>query len=457
LQHLNVLGTWDFVNNNINVGDEDDFGSGVHGTLTLSALGGYHPGSLIGPAYAASYVLAKTENTESETQVEEDNWVAAMEWAEENYGPDITSTSLGYIDFDNGFAYTADDLDGNTAIITIAGDIAASLGILVVNSAGNSGPGPTTLGAPADGDSVLAVGAVTPWGEIAGFSSRGPTGDGRIKPEVVAQGVQVVSASPWDDNYVLPNGTSLSCPLVAGAAALLIQAFPDATNMQIFESLKITASQSYEPNNRYGWGIVNAWAGYNYLSGKPHIVHKPAWDAFDFQDWYPIECKVMTTTNTAPDIVRLTFRINNESWTNIIMTPIGGNTYSANIPGVHNEAIVYYYITAENTAGSTSLPENAPDSLLSFNVFHTDIKQRNIAQGITIKPNPVKDELFICSETVDVFTSIEIVNAFGQSYYSSADMISGNAVSVAALPAGTWFLKVKTKDRLIVLKFVKMD
>jgi hypothetical protein len=457
LQHLNILGTWDFVNNNINVGDEDDFGSGVHGTLTLSALAGYKPDSLIGPAYAANFILTKTENTESETQVEEDNWIAAMEWAETNFGPDITSTSLGYIDFDNGFAYTPDDLDGNTAAITIAGDIAASLGILVVNSAGNSGPYPTSLGAPADGDSVLAIGAVTPWGEIAGFSSRGPTGDGRIKPEVVAQGVQVVSASPWNNSYVYPNGTSLSCPLVAGAAALLIEAFPEATNMQIFETLKITASQSYEPNNNYGWGIINAWAAYNYLNGKPHIVHKPIWYAFDFQDWYPIECKVLSITNTTSDIVRLTYRINNGSWGNILMTNSENNNYLANIPGVHNEAIVYYYIYAENNLGSVTMPENAPDSVLSFLVIHTSIGEQNFTENIFINPNPAKNQLFIQSTTADVLASVEIMNTVGQTLQHVKNLASGASINITDLSSGTYFARVKTATRVVLLKFVKQE
>ncbi len=262
-----LLGQWDFVNNDGNVDDEGDMGNGDHGTATLSAIGGFYEGKLIGPAYNAQYVLAKTENSDSETQIEEDNWVAAVEWAENNYGPDITSTSLGYIDFDDGSIYDASELDGNTSVITIGADIAASLGILVINSAGNEGDGITTIGAPADGDSVLAVGAVNPDSTRTFFSSVGPTGDGRIKPDIMAQGSEVVVASSFSNNEYYPaSGTSFSCPLAAGAAALLMEMRPNASNMDIFNTLKNTANNHETPNNEYGWGIINIMAASQALS-----------------------------------------------------------------------------------------------------------------------------------------------------------------------------------------------
>ncbi|MCF6184521.1 MAG: S8 family peptidase [Bacteroidales bacterium] len=263
-----ILGTWDFVNNDTIVDDQSDMGTGSHGTMTLSTIGGFYEGKLIGPAYEAKFILAKTENTDSETTAEEDNWVAAMEWAENNWGPDITSTSLGYIDFDDGTGYDASELDGNTATITIGADIAASLGILVVNSAGNEGSGITTIGAPADGDSVLAVGAVDADGNRTSFSSVGPAGDGRIKPEVMAQGSNVTVASPSSvDGYITNSGTSFSCPLTAGAAAVLMQMVPSASNMDIFEALKMTANNHKTPDNEYGWGIINIITAYQYLIG----------------------------------------------------------------------------------------------------------------------------------------------------------------------------------------------
>lgn len=454
LQHIILLGTWDFVNNDANVGDEDDFGTGVHGTLTLSALGGYKSDTLIGPAYGAKFVLTKTENTESETQVEEDNWIAAVEWAEANFGPDITSTSLGYIDFDNGFAYTPDDLDGNTAAITIAADIAASLGILVINSAGNAGPGPTTLGAPADGDSVLAVGATYSSGEIAEFSSRGPTADGRVKPEVCAQGVYVLSASPYGEGFVYANGTSLSCPMVAGAAALLIEAFPQAPNMEIFEALKVTANKSYEPDNAYGWGIINAWATYNYLSGKPHISHEPITEAYDLDEGYNVECKVFAK-NGDIDIIKVVYRVNNGTWQNLLMSNVEEHSFMAQIPQANGLDVVDYYIYAENSTGTYTFPENAPTNFVSFVI--TNINELIETKDVFVTPNPVNTKFTIKGIDLIPIDKIEIFNSLGQPVLQKQDYLQWEEFDVSDLVSGSYFLKIESNQKTKILKFIKTN
>jgi len=267
--HLNILHTWDFVNNDANVDDDPaQLGNGTHGTWTLSAIAGFKEGQLIGPAYGADFLLAKTENTNFESHVEEDNWVAAAEWAD-SLGADIISSSLGYRDgFISGEAdYTAANMDGKTTIVTIGAEIAASRGILVVNSAGNEGaalPGSNTLVAPSDGPNVLCVGAVDAQNTRVSFSSMGPTADGRIKPDVMAMGLSVRLASAEAPNlYTSKNGTSFSCPLAAGVAALLLQAVPALTNTQIMDILRTTASNANAPNNQIGWGIIDALAAYN--------------------------------------------------------------------------------------------------------------------------------------------------------------------------------------------------
>jgi serine protease AprX len=265
---MDIIAAWDFVNNDPNVGNEADSGSGTHGTETLSTIGGYAPGHLIGPAFNASYILAKTENTDSETPLEEDNWIAAMEWAD-SIGVDVTSTSLSYLDFDPPWpSYTWEDMDGNTAISTIGADYAAYLGIVVVNSAGNAGYNPShnTLGAPADGDSVITAGAVGYSGARASFSSVGPTADGRVKPDIMALGSGNIVASPYSDNsYTSASGTSFSCPLSAGVAALILCANPGLTPMQVRDAMRETASQSNNPDNLMGWGILNALDAVNYF------------------------------------------------------------------------------------------------------------------------------------------------------------------------------------------------
>ena len=274
---MDILDSYDFVNDDDNVDDEGDMGYGGHGTNTLSTIGGFYEGKLIGPAYGASYLLAKTENTDSETQVEEDNWVAGAEWAE-GLGAQITSTSLGYISFDDGSSYDASELDGNTAVITIAADAMAALGVLVVNSAGNSGPGPTTIGAPADGNEVLAIGAVESSGVKSYFSSMGPTGDGRIKPDVMAMGSNVFVADASGNAYTYTSGTSFSCPLTAGVAGLIWGMVPSATNMQVFEALKMSADNAENPNNSYGWGIIDAYAAYTYLTALVGVEDHSVFD-----------------------------------------------------------------------------------------------------------------------------------------------------------------------------------
>lgn len=262
---MNVLATWDFVNGDPNVENQADMGDGSHGTSTLSDIGGFFEGQLIGPAFAADYILAKTENTDSETPIEEDNWIAALEWAD-SIGVDITSTSLSYLDYDPPYiSYTWEDMDGNTALITIAADLAAGLGIFVVNSASNNGynANHNTLGAPADGDSVIAVGAVDGSGARAGFSSVGPTTDppGRIKPDLMAMGDGVYVARNFgNSSYGYSSGTSFSCPILAGASALLLQAHPELTPMEMLDVFRNTASNSSNPNNLYGWGIIDVLA-----------------------------------------------------------------------------------------------------------------------------------------------------------------------------------------------------
>lgn len=242
-------------------------GVGTHGTMTLSSIAGYLPGTLIGTAYRSSYLLAKTENTESETPLEEDNWIAAAEWSD-SIGVDVTSTSLSYLEFDEPYqSYTWQDMNGSTARITIAADLAVSKGITVFVSAGNNGNNPNhnTLGAPADGFSVITVGSVTKDSVRSPFSSVGLTADGRIKPDIMAMGSGTFVASPPARNsYTYVSGTSLSGPIAAGIAALMLQKNDTLSPGYIREVLRTTASQASNPDRLMGWGIANALSAINY-------------------------------------------------------------------------------------------------------------------------------------------------------------------------------------------------
>jgi subtilisin family serine protease len=257
-QHLDVLAEWDFIFNDGNTENEPEDTSSLqhnHGTQVLSTIAGFKEGQLIGPAYAATYILAKTERRIEEVVGEEDDFVRALEWAD-SLGADIVSSSLGYYAW-----YDFSDLDGNTAVTTVACDIAVSKGITICTAAGNERY--SSWGhiiAPADGDSVIAVGGVTDTGALAYFSSPGPTADGRIKPDVAAQGQSVTTVLATDSTAYTStaSGTSFSTPLVAGACALILQKNPEWGPMDVLEALREEASQSASPDNDLGWGIIDA-------------------------------------------------------------------------------------------------------------------------------------------------------------------------------------------------------
>ena len=279
---LNVLATYDFVNNDTNVSDQGgQMGSGFHGTLVLGTIAGFKPGELIGPAFGAAFVLAKTENTSWERHIEEDAWIRAAEWAD-SIGADIISSSLVYRDgFTNGeTGYTWQSMNGNTAIITIGADIAGSRGMLIVNAAGNNAfvaDPQNSLGAPADGNMVLAVGATDNQGTRASYSSVGNTTDGRIKPDVMAMGTSVYTVDPNSAFYTNTSGTSLATPLVAGAAALVLEARPNASNIMLMNALRNTATNHASPNRTYGWGVIDALQAKNAIptgvAGMPGVAH----------------------------------------------------------------------------------------------------------------------------------------------------------------------------------------
>jgi subtilisin family serine protease len=223
-----------------------------HGTQVLSIIAGYAPGRLIGPAYRADYILGKTERIGSETKVEEDAWIEAVEWAE-SMGADIVTSSLSYYQW-----YKPQDADGETALISRAANLAFERGLLVFNSIGNQGPLERTLRPPSDAPGAISVGAVDWNGRLTGFSSTGPSWDGRVKPDLVAMGSGVAHATARSrDRYGRGGGTSYSTPLVAGCAAIVLSAHPEWGPEAVREALMMSADRAGSPNNRYGWGVPN--------------------------------------------------------------------------------------------------------------------------------------------------------------------------------------------------------
>lgn len=259
---IDIIDMYDFVNDDPDPSQQpgDPPGQSTHGTAVLSVMGGSVPDQYSGGVPEASFILAKTEDISDEYQAEEDYWVAGLEWIE-SLGGQLVNSSLAYIDW-----YTYPDLDGNTAVTTVAADAAASRGMMVYNSIGNSGPGEGSLLAPADGDSVFACGAVDGSGEVTDFSSRGPTYDGRIKPDGCALGQGVALAGQGATGFVQGSGTSFSSPLVASAAAALAGAHPEWDMVRITEVLRSTATSSGSPDNSIGYGIIDAFAALRYRS-----------------------------------------------------------------------------------------------------------------------------------------------------------------------------------------------
>ena len=241
-----------------------------HGTAVWSLFAGDVPGRLHGVARGASYLLAKTEDVRSETRVEEDNYVAALEWAD-SIGVDIVSSSLAYLNFDNGFSYTPSQLNGDVAVTTVAADLAAQRGILVVTAAGNSGPGSRSIWTPADGDSVLAVGAEDSLGNLAGFSSRGPTADGRLKPDFTAPGVDICVAT-GSGHVGRSSGTSFATPLLAASAALVKQLHPAMTPLELRAAFRRWGANRAAPDSLRGWGRPDVTAAATFPVGVMPIA-----------------------------------------------------------------------------------------------------------------------------------------------------------------------------------------
>ncbi len=235
--------------------DGDVFDDDSHGTHALSCMAAIKPGKMIGTAPEASYLLVRTENEHSETRLEEISWIAGAEFAD-SMGVDIISSSLGYTTFDEKeFHFTQQMLDGKTTYITRAADMAVSKGIFVFNSAGNSGSSSwKIIGAPADGMNVISVGGVDYQMMPSHFSSRGPTADGRVKPELSAIATQTVVANP-DGSIGNANGTSFSNPVVAGMFGSFLQVCPTCPMETMKRAMILSASHASHGNMVYGWGV----------------------------------------------------------------------------------------------------------------------------------------------------------------------------------------------------------
>ncbi len=261
--HNQILGYYDF-----SQARQELYQGHSHGSLVFSVMAASIPGEYSGVATAASYWLLRTEDAASEFRVEEYNWLAGAEYAD-SVGADIINSSLGYTVFDDPSQnYTYNDLDGGTTVVARAANMAFSRGILVVNSAGNYGTQNWRyIGSPADAHGALAVGGTNSEGNRASFSSVGPTPDGRVKPQVMAQ-AQAVSVVNTMGGIGNANGTSFSAPLIAGMAACLWEMFPEASNKKIQQAIVRSGDRYLMPDSLYGYGIPDFELAISFLEKK---------------------------------------------------------------------------------------------------------------------------------------------------------------------------------------------
>ncbi|MFH2036684.1 MAG: S8 family serine peptidase [Candidatus Zixiibacteriota bacterium] len=341
-----------------------------HGTKVLSAIVGFIDSLFVGGAYGADVLLAATEiDGTTEIAAEEDNWVAAAEWAD-LMGADIISSSLGYIDW-----YDYSDLDGQTAVITIAAEQAIANGIVVVNSAGNEALHSWYyITPPADGENVIAVGAIDSTGQIANFSSNGPTYDGRIKPDVVAMGVGVYTALA-EGTFVRSNGTSFAAPLTASAIALILEAQTEWTPLELKQSLLESADRYDNPTNRYGYGLYDTYIAAQLLKfdSIPSYIMR-------FGDTLNIDISLASPIDSLVENASIL---------------ASGLPISADFVDLGNGAANLFYVPTANDIGQDYIIGLSGTSGLEINTY-TEL-EIHIApdDNLTFGPNPFTDSITI--------------------------------------------------------------
>lgn len=329
-----ILGGFNYVTNSTNV-----YTSGSHGTNVLSCIGGFKENELVGTAPDAQYYLFVTEAS-FENPVEESFWVAAAEQAD-YHGVDVINTSLGYNEFDNpSYNYTYQDMNGNTTFISKGLNRAVTRGMICVNSAGNSGNSPWQyIIAPADAQNALTVGAVDSMGNYASFSSRGPTSDARIKPDVVAKGLNA-TVSSTNGNIGTSSGTSFSSPIMAGLVTCLWQALPQLSNFQIMNLVKQSSHLFQNPNNNLGYGIPNFQLAYNLGLDNVPVTETSIVFPNPFTDFLTIKLNV----DNAKDASLLIYNTLGQ----IVSIHSLNNTFNSIQPNITTSGIYYYELSTKN-------------------------------------------------------------------------------------------------------------
>ncbi|MEG8947602.1 S8 family serine peptidase [Rosettibacter firmus] len=437
-RNITVIGEKDFIQNDNSTANDTSKGDSPnqdkHGTAVLSIIAGYDEGNLIGPAYGASFLLAKTEYVPTETHIEEDNYAAALEWMEAQ-GVDITSSSIGYNTFDAGEnSYTFLDMNGKTTIVAQAANLAFERGVSTFTAAGNEGNsdwgakyGDNKYGkivSPADAFNMIAVGAVDTNNLVTSFSSRGPTADGRIKPDIVAQGSRVYFALA-DGGYAYGSGTSYATPIAAGIAALLKSAYPHLNNYQIRQIILESGDNANSPDNHRGYGLISARRAISFPNlekiNNQFILYKIFIDS----------------TQIKSEPVYINYKIDNSNYYSYTLNYDGKLKYSFNIPNLRYGQKISFYFSYKNESGEVRDPQSGlyefyyGSMLIHYNVYSvedtTDFKKEIIFDYYLYNnyPNPFNGSTRIEFYSVDnSYAELSVYDLLGQKIKT---IFSGNS------------------------------
>lgn len=438
-----IKGTWDFVTGNAQV-DEDH----PHGFYCLSIIGANKPGQMIGSAPKASFYLYRTEDAATEYPVEEQNWVAAAEMAD-SIGADLFTTSLGYINFDNsGFDHSYAARNGNTAIMTIGGDLAAKKGIIVFNSAGNNGATGTDgkyVAVPADGDSIIAVGACNTSQVIGNFSAWGPNSAGAIKPNVTSVGVGTsfigLVGTPTNGN-----GTSFSCPNIAGLTTCLLQAFYETGNMDVTNALQQSSDKFSAPDGRYGYGIPDMKKAFVLLLKKRYAI----------SSILSADC-IAQLQVTAKSSAAMQFELERKGPGENVFSVV--KRFNGPTPAFTLQPMTIRDTLNYQVAGAVSYRLKqiiGADTSFYYDTYNINLAQPCGNDKIVIAPNPVKDNLkVVIGSLLNIASAaVRVTDGAGRQMYAQQNVSGAITIDARKWAAGVYVVEVFGDGKVIATKRV---
>jgi hypothetical protein len=443
-----ILGIYDFVAHDSSVNEDH-----AHGMECFSTMAANVPGQFVGSAPKANFYLFRTEDASSEYPIEEHNWVCGAERID-SAGGDAISSSLGYNLFDNtAYNHTYADMNGNTTMAAIGADLAAKKGILVVNAAGNEGASPWgKIVTPADGDSVLTVGAVNVAGVAANFSSRGPSSDGQVKPDVASVGVSTIIQLP-NNNIGAGNGTSFACPNMAGLATCLWQGFPEFNNMKIIDALHRSGSRANNPNDSIGYGIPDVKKATLLLLKELASASASAGN-----------CKA-TINWTSKDIRTMKYEIERRTTGQTDFVKVGEVTATGNV--FSSQSYHYNDDLTDAAAGQIAyrIRQVIDTSAAGFTADYIDTAFVTLntsclsgTNGVILLPNPSQGSLSVkvITQTPSQNITIAVFNSLGQKVIdvkkSKAAGIAFFDVPVFGLSKGKYYVSAYDDKKLIETK-----